>query len=118
MELSFEALREKVEHGLERIEQGARGYDDFLPDRLLRALERAPLVDEPALLYLSTHELSPRETQIVQACSYGMTNAMIASTYGLKEETVKTHMKHVRHKLRAKDRAHVVATALRRGLIQ
>ena len=47
----------------------------------------------------------------------GLFNREISEHLWLAEETVKTHVHHVLTKLRARSRAHAVAIALRRGLI-
>ena len=44
-------------------------------------------------------------------------NREIGANLFIAEETVKVHMKHVMHKLSARDRTQSVAIAVRRGMI-
>lgn len=61
--------------------------------------------------------LTARERQTLLLAANGHTNRSIARQLGIAEETVKTAMARLRRKLRAADRAHAVAVALRLGLI-
>jgi DNA-binding NarL/FixJ family response regulator len=63
------------------------------------------------------NELSPREAEVIAEAARGAANRDIATTLGIAEETVKVHIRHILSKLRAKDRTHAVAIALRRGII-
>jgi DNA-binding NarL/FixJ family response regulator len=62
-------------------------------------------------------ELSERETQVLAGLTEGKHNSEIGRDLCLSEDTVKTHAKHLYRKLGARDRAHAVAIAFRRGLI-
>lgn len=62
--------------------------------------------------------LTLREMQILECLADGESNKMIASRYGIAEETVKSHLKNLYEKLGASDRAHAVAIALRQRLIE
>lgn len=61
--------------------------------------------------------LTPREREILQLASQGLTVPSIAERLVLSPATVKTHFQNVYAKLPASDRASAVAQALRRGLI-
>lgn len=61
--------------------------------------------------------LTPREGEVLQWVSAGMTNKAIAYRLGISEHTVKFHLSSVMSKLGAASRAEAVATAIRRGLI-
>ncbi len=61
--------------------------------------------------------LTPRELEILGLMSDGLFNREISERLWLAEETVKTHVHHVLAKLSARSRAHAVAIALRRGLV-
>ena len=84
-------------------------YEHPWPYLLLDAIEQR----RPA-----EHPLSPHETRALEAASRGLEAQMIADTYCVGVETVKTQLKAARLKLRAKNTTHAVAEALRRGLIQ
>ncbi|MER3411746.1 MAG: hypothetical protein C4305_05160, partial [Thermoleophilia bacterium] len=62
-------------------------------------------------------EPTPREIQVLQLISEGMVNREIGKVLYLSEETVKSHVRHLLAKLRARSRAHAVAIAFRRGIL-
>lgn len=61
--------------------------------------------------------LSPREWATLREAALGYGNATIAAHLGVGTETVRTHMRGLLRKLDARDRAHAVAQAYRRGLL-
>ena len=61
--------------------------------------------------------LTNRETEILKHIACGETNKKIAYIVGISEQTVKCHVSSVLRKLRANDRAHAVALALRNSFI-
>ena len=61
--------------------------------------------------------LTDRELAVLRLVADGMTNARIADSLEVAESTVKTHVARILQKLDATDRAHAVALAFRRGLI-
>lgn len=61
--------------------------------------------------------LSERQRAVLQMMTEGMRTAEIASSLGVGEETVRTHIKAAIRKLGATDRTQAVAIALRHGLI-
>jgi DNA-binding NarL/FixJ family response regulator len=72
--------------------------------------------------YLAEHysdePLTVREVEILRHLPGGNRNRDIAAKLFIKEETVKTHVKHIKAKLGATDRVQAVAIAVRRGIIQ
>lgn len=62
--------------------------------------------------------LSARELQILGCAAAGMSNREIGAELFISEDTVKTHARRIFRKLRAKDRAHAVAIALRAEMIR
>ena len=58
--------------------------------------------------------LTPRETQILDAIAYGLTNKAIARRLGISLHTVKFHVESVFRKLGASTRAEAVARATER----
>lgn len=102
------------------------GWDDR-DDRLLRAVERAPLISESDINaavdggYRIDHrgaaDLTPREAEVLLCLSHGLDQKMTAETLGIGTETVQTHLKRARYGLKAKTTIHAVAIALRAGLI-
>lgn len=61
--------------------------------------------------------LSARQYEILRLLADGLSTDAIAAELGVSLETVRTHIKKLLEKLRARDRAHAVARALRLGLI-
>lgn len=62
-------------------------------------------------------QLSPRERQITHLMAEGMTAEAIGAELGVSVETVRTHVRNVIRKLRARNRVHAIAIALERGEI-
>lgn len=62
--------------------------------------------------------LTRRQRQILQHYADGHSTAQVARRLGLSAETVRTHTKAILARLRARDRAHAVALALRNSLIE
>lgn len=62
--------------------------------------------------------LSPREVDIIASVAQGLRNAEIGRRHSISEETVKTHVRRILTKLRARNRAHAVAIAIGSELIQ
>ena len=61
--------------------------------------------------------LSAREVDVLTLIASGWSNGEVAARLCISEETVKAHVSHVLAKLHARNRAHAVAFAIRRGLI-
>jgi len=61
--------------------------------------------------------LTAREIQVLQAIVNGACNAEIAESLHITPETVKTHVKNILHKLKARDRTQAVVIALRASLV-
>lgn len=81
---------------------------------LLKATERfgGAGADEP------TVSLSPREMEILQCITRGMSNKAIAHRLGISHQTVKNHMTVILHKLNVADRTQAAVYALRRGWVR
>jgi DNA-binding NarL/FixJ family response regulator len=62
-------------------------------------------------------ELTSREVDVLGLIANGCSNSEIGRHLFIAEETVKTHVRRVLEKLAAKNRAHAVAVAFRRGLL-
>lgn len=92
-----------------------------MPDRLLGALGRAPVLDEAEINgYTAAHgrsELTATELACLRGLSHGLTTGGVADLTGRGAETVKTQLRSARYKLAAKNSTHAVASAIRQGLI-
>lgn len=62
--------------------------------------------------------LSNREVQVVGLASQGLTRKEIAKRLFIEENTVKSHIRRVTARLGAGNTTHVVAIALREGVIR
>ena len=71
------------------------------------AAPRDPLLDD----------LTPRETEMLEAMAEGLSNAEIAHRYFLSEATVKTHVRRILTKLHLRDRVQAVVYAYETGLV-
>jgi DNA-binding NarL/FixJ family response regulator len=72
----------------------------------------APAPRDPLL-----EELTPRETEMLEAMAEGLSNAEIAHRYFLSEATVKTHVRRILTKLHLRDRVQAVVYAYETGLV-
>ncbi|MEU3162221.1 response regulator transcription factor [Streptomyces griseoincarnatus] len=61
--------------------------------------------------------LSPREIQILHHIARGHSRASISTALGIAEATVKSHLQRISRALHARNTAHSVAIAIRRGLL-
>lgn len=59
--------------------------------------------------------LSKRELEVLRHVADGNSNQRVGEHLGLREDTIKAHMKTILQKLNARDRTHAVTIALRRG---
>lgn len=73
---------------------------------------RPPMPKDPLL-----EDLTPRELEVAQAISQGLSNAEIAQQLFLSEATVKTHVRRILTKLHLRDRVQVVVYAYETGLV-
>jgi len=62
--------------------------------------------------------LSPREMEILQYVTRGMSNKEIAYSLGISHQTVKNHMTAILHKLDVEDRTQAAVYALRHGWVR
>jgi DNA-binding NarL/FixJ family response regulator len=65
----------------------------------------------------SFETLIPREREVLDAITTGMSNPDIAAALNLSLDTVKTHVKSILQKLRARNRTHAVVCALMAGIV-
>jgi DNA-binding NarL/FixJ family response regulator len=62
--------------------------------------------------------LSDRERQVLQLVAEGQSNKQIGAALGIESNTVKTHLSRIGLKLQVGDRAGMVATGFRKGILQ
>jgi DNA-binding NarL/FixJ family response regulator len=107
----------------EAIRAGAMAYVvksspvEHLNDAVDAAAEAEKFVDPVAKGKRGRHALTRRQREILQLYADGQSTAKAAKRLGLSAETVRTHTKAILARLKARDRAHAVAIALRTSLI-
>jgi DNA-binding NarL/FixJ family response regulator len=108
------------------IRQAARGFfiigdqvldNAGLEDWLSRGVEsmRRPHLEGEAEAFAP---LSPREMEILQYVTRGLSNKEIAARLGISHQTVKNHMTAILHKLDVEDRTQAAVYALRHGWVR
>lgn len=108
----------------EAIKAGATAYVvksspvESLSDAVDAAAESENFVDPAAKGSRGRPALTRRQRQILQHYADGFSTAQVARRLGLSAETVRTHTKAILSRLRARDRAHAVAVAMRTSLIE
>jgi DNA-binding NarL/FixJ family response regulator len=65
----------------------------------------------------SSERPSKREIAVLQLVADGLANREIGQRLSISEETVKSHIRNLLAKLKARNRAHAVSIASRHGLI-
>jgi DNA-binding NarL/FixJ family response regulator len=99
---------------LEAVMRGEVGLTPNLATKMLKEFTRP----EARQATEDVAELTPREHDVLELVAQGRTNAEIAEKLGVSQNTVKFHMKNILGKLHVRNRAEVVAYALRSGLVQ
>ena len=109
------------------LDAGARGYlikgmpHEALIDALRKVHAGRRFLPPPVTRALASRhpegELSPREYEVLRLLVEGRSNREIASTLGIKEATVKSHVSVILMRLNVSDRTQAVVAALRRGLV-
>ena len=61
--------------------------------------------------------LTPREREIVRHVALGLRNAEVARELDISEQTIKTHLNNIFHKLGVRDRVELALYAAREGII-
>ncbi len=104
------AKSEKIVEAIEDVHQGGSVIQANLARRLLRHFHKKK-EDPPRI------QLTPREQQILQIISKGMSNREVARALNLSHFTVRTHLEHIYEKLDVSNRTEAVTEGLKQGLI-
>jgi two-component system NarL family response regulator len=120
---------ESTEDGMTALRLGARALVQkrFAIETLMTAIHAVTAGDvwmPPALQAAFTQQdqdsrkkLTRRESEIIRCVAAGMRNAEVAGHLSLSENTVKTHLTNIFHKLGIRDRLGLTHYAIKRGLI-
>jgi DNA-binding NarL/FixJ family response regulator len=121
---------EQREQALTAIRLGARGvvFKRLAIDALVSAIDAvtAGHVWIPTALQASivagmreptVTDLTSREREVTRLVARGLRNAEIASRLHISEQTVKTHLNNVFHKLELRDRVELCLYATRNGIV-
>ena len=109
---AFVLKRSELAELREAVRVVARG-DEYIDPRLAPKVAAMASGDRRAK---GPFDLTVMEMRVLEKLPLGMTNAEIGESLGIKENTVKTHLRTAMYKLKAKDRAHAAAIAVREGL--
>jgi DNA-binding NarL/FixJ family response regulator len=113
---------------LAALDAGATGYllKDAEPYDLLQGVRAAyrgesPLAPRAATAVLSRlpttrPDLTEREHDVLRLLGAGLPNKRIAAELGISEQTVKTHLTHIFHRIGVSDRTNAALWAQRHGL--
>jgi two-component system, NarL family, response regulator len=109
------------------VQAGAEGY--LLKDTSLREMVEAIRTVHAAKKYIPREiaarlaermmrtNLSPRESEVLELVSKGLTNKQIAHVFSISAFTVKHHVDSIIEKLEVSDRTEAVTAAIQRGII-
>jgi DNA-binding NarL/FixJ family response regulator len=97
------SLRTELVRTIREVHQGLRCIPPEIADSLAQRFDADDLTD--------------REIEILRLVAAGNSNRLVGDHLSITEETVKTHMKNVISKLRARDRTHAVQIAIQRGFL-
>lgn len=98
------APREEIFAAIRKVSEGLVYIAQYAAERLAEStyLER----------------LTEREQEVLERIVAGMSNKEIAVSLGVGEGTIKSHVHNVLDKLRVRDRASAITTAIRKGLVK
>lgn len=97
------------------LERGEAPLSPGLAARVLAEFARQAPAPQPAT-QAELQGLNPRQMQVLTLVAQGMPYKEVGDTLGLSERTVKYHMGEIVQRLHLRNRAEVVAWALRSGL--
>lgn len=99
-----------------------KGHDRDLVDTIHAVMEGRKKISPEIAAELAQHatddELSAREIEVLHLIAAGNSNKQIADVLSVAEATIKSRVTNILSKLGASDRAHAVAIALKRGMIE
>jgi len=103
-----DAPADELVRAIERVAAGGRHFDEVVVKAFLHERQRANDLDL----------LTARELEILRMVAAGATNREVGEHMFLSVDTVKSHLETIYRKLGVSDRAHAVAVAMRKGLLE
>ncbi|CAN5498030.1 response regulator transcription factor [soil metagenome] len=100
---------------LESVQDGSTAIDSGLA---ARAVDTAARLQRDEFWPGARHGLTQRESEILSFVVTGLSNRGIATKLVIGDETGKSHLRSIYHKLNVSDRTAAVATALREGIFR
>lgn len=91
--------------------------DAMLAPRITRRLIAEFARGRPRPVSADVAALTPRETEVLRLVAAGLSNQEVAARLVVGEETVKTHVSRILHKLGLRDRTQAVVAAYESGLV-
>lgn len=112
-----DALPEELTHAVRVIAAGDALLAPSITRRFIERFATQPS-DAPRPAALRLNALTDREREVLELIGRGLSNAAIAASLYIGEQTVKTHVGKLLQKLHARDRVQLVITAYDAGLVQ
>jgi DNA-binding NarL/FixJ family response regulator len=101
--LNKDASGEQLLSAIQNVDRGLRYLPHLALDRLA---ERTPVL-----------ELTPRESEVLDGITRGLSNREIAEDLHIAEKTVRIHVSSLLDKMGARDRTQATIYAFQRGLV-
>jgi DNA-binding NarL/FixJ family response regulator len=108
--------REELCHAMRVVAAGEALLSPSVTERVITELSRRPALARSAPERLAA--LTAREREVLAMVAAGRSNAEIGAALLMSPLTAKTHVSRIITKLRARDRAQLVALAYETGLVQ
>ncbi|MCG3173971.1 MAG: Oxygen regulatory protein NreC [Myxococcota bacterium] len=102
---------EKVIEAIRDVHGGGSVIQPGLARSLLRHFQTGMAPEE------EKSRLTPREIEILQIISKGMSNNEAAGMLGISRATIRTHLEHIYQKLSVSNRVEAITEGIRQGLI-
>lgn len=101
--LTKEMSRDEIVAGIVAVHSGKEYFPPAIAARLDERNHRS--------------SLSPRELEILELLSKGLTNKEIGQAFGISKHTVRNHINNITQKLEVTDRTEAASVAMKQGII-
>ncbi|HWS38388.1 MAG TPA: response regulator transcription factor [Actinoplanes sp.] len=110
-------LKDSEPEELMRAVRVVTNSEALLSPRITRRLIENFIGTQPAPPSTALNALTDREREVLTHVATGMSNAEIARELFIAEQTIKTHVSRILHKLSLRDRVHAVVFGYENGLV-